>query len=244
VVGVRFCWTDYFPALIDAEVASALTVMGAIPTGRPASTEEVVSLGTTLWDMHTRGDLAFHLGIDKRFGGAVNYRYGFGVDLFYEVFFDRTRDAPAGTLHPLLLNQKPYVGDTYTVNPGDFSGVSLQVDAVPWFGPARATWITGYDLLKAWDLPPIISLSLFYSFVHLQQTDWRSDFPLWDWDREKYWRPGYKNILEGRLTISFLRLGAPLQVYASYRTLTLIPGRNCRAPNILGVGVQVPVKLW
>ncbi len=244
VVGARFRWSDYVPALLEAAVDSSLTVTYAIPTGRPADPEEIVSLGTTMWDLHTQGDITFHMGWDKHFPKALDGRLTLGMDLFYEHFFVRSRKAATGTLHPLLLNQEPYVGDTYKIKPGDFAGFSFEVSGVPYMGPARATWLNGYDLLKAKNLPPILSVSLLYSFVYLQQTDWRSDLPLWDWERERLWRPGYKNILEGRVTLSFLRLGAPLQLYASYRTLTVIPGKNCRAPNVLSAGIMVPLKFW
>ena len=244
VVGVRFRWSDYVPALLKAAVDSSITITGAIPTGRAADPEEVVSLGTTMWDLHTQGDLTFHMGWDKHFPDTLDGRLTLGLDLFYEVFFERSRKAATGTLHPLLLNQAPYVGRTYKVKPGDFAGVSFEITGAPYMGPARATWLNGYDLLKARNLPPILSVALLYSFVSLQQSDWRSDLPLWDWERERLWRPGYKNILEGRVTLSLLRLGVPLQVYASYRTLSLIPGRNCRAADILSTGIQIPLKFW
>ena len=244
VVGVRFRWSDYIPALLDAAVDTAFTVTYAIPTGRPADPEEVVSLGTSMWDLHTQGDLTFHWGWDKHFPRKLDGRLTLGIDLFYEHFFERSRRAATGTLHPLLLNQAPYVGSTYRVKPGDFAGVSFEISGAPYMGPAKATWLNGYDLIKARNLPPILSVALLYSFVGLQQTDWRSEHALWDWDREKLWRPGYKNILEGRMTLSLLRLGVPLQIYASYRTLKLIPGKNCRAPEIISAGIQIPLKFW
>ena len=244
VVGLRFRWSDHVPALVGAGVSSALTVTGTIPTGRPADPEEVVSQGTTMWDLHTQGDITFHLGWDKHFPYKLDGRLTLGLDLFYEHFFERSREAPTGELHPLLLTQEPYVGATYKVKPGDFAGFSVLISGAPYMGPARATWLNGYDLIKARNLPPILSLAVQYSFVGLQQTDWRSKHALWDWNQEKLWRPGYKNILEGRVTLSFLRLGAPLQIYASYRTLSLIPGKNCRAPDGVSAGIMVPLKFW
>ena len=244
VVGVRFRWTDYVPAFLDAAMDSSLTVTYAIPTGEPADPEEIVSLGTTMWDLHTQGDITVHLGLDKHFPDLLDGRLTLGLDLFYEHFFERSRQSSMGTVHPLLLNHQPYVGSSYRVKPGDFAGFSFEISGAPYMGPAKATWLNGYDLLKARNLPPILSVALLYSFVGMQQTDWRSDHALWDWERERLWRPGYKNILEGRVTLSFLRLGAPLQIYASYRTLSLIPGKNCRAPDILSAGIQIPLKFW
>lgn len=243
IAGVRFRWTDYVAPMVDAGVSSALTVTYAIPTGQPADQEEVVSQGTTMWDLHTQGDLTFHLAFDKDFR-KLDGRLTLSLDLFYEVFFERTRRSATGEKHPLLLNQERFVGKNYEIKPGDFSGFSFQISGAPYMGPAKATWLNGYDMIKARSLPPILSLSLLYSFVHLQQTDWRSDLPMWDWNRERLWRPGYKNILEARLTLSLLRVGVPAQIYASYRTLSLIPGKNCRAPEILSAGIMIPVKFW
>jgi len=244
VVGVRFRWSDYIPALLEAKLDTALTITAAIPTGAAADPEEVVSQGTTMWDLHTQGDITFHWGWDKHFPGVLDGRLTLGLDLFYEHFFERRRKTPTGTLHPLLLTQAPYVGDHYKVKPGDFAGFSFEISGAPYMGPAKATWLNGYDLIKARNLPPILSVAILYSFVGLQQTDWRSKHALWDWEREKLWRPGYKNILEGRVIVSLLRVGVPLQIYGSYRTLTLIPGKNARAPNIISAGIQIPLKFW
>ena len=65
-----------------------------------------------------------------------------------------------------------------------------------------------------------------------------------DWDREKYWQPGDKNILRASVTVSFLRLGVPLQLYASYRTQELIPGRYTRAASVFSAGVRTVFKFW
>lgn len=244
VIGARFRWTHRIEAFRESGVSSALSIFGVIPTGESADPEELVSLGTTMWDLHTQGDIAFHLAFDKDFEKELDGRLKLGVDVFYEVFFTRELKTPEGEKHPLLLNYKPYVGKTYEVNPGDFSGFAIQIDGVPFKGPAWGTWLTKGDAEKAKKLPPILSLALRYTFVHLQQTDWKSEFPLWDWEREKDWRPGYKNFLEMTSTFSFLRLGAPLQIYFSYRNLTWIPGKNCRAPQVVTTGIQVPMKFW
>jgi hypothetical protein len=244
IVGARFRWTDFLPVLTTIEISSALTVSGIIPTGRAPDPEEVVAMGSSMWDLHTQGDLTFHLGFDKQFKEHLDGRLTVGAEVFYEVFFERTRTTPTGARHPLLLTQAPYAGETYRVKPGDFSGFSFSLDTVPFCGPARATWLVGGDEARAANLPPVVTLSVLYSFVHLQQSDWTSESVLWDWEREKWWRPGYKNVLEGRLTVSLLRIGVPLQVYAAFRTLTLIPGKNCRAPDMLTTGLMVPLKLW
>lgn len=244
VLGLRYRFSGQLPALEDAGLSAALSIYGMLPTGEPADPEEIVAVGTTLWDLHTQGDLAFHLSLEKHFSEELDGRLRIGLDVFYETFFTRERKSATGEKHPLLLNQRPYVGETYEVEPGDFSGAALEIGAVPVRGPARATWLSDGSAERAAGFPPLLALALRYTFVHLQQTDWRSDFPLWDWEHEKLWRPGYKNILDFRLTVSLLRIGVPLQVYANFRTIDLLPGKNCRSAEILTVGLRAPLKFW
>ena len=244
VLGARWRFTDHMPWFEGTGWSMALMIMASIPTGSPADPEEVVTAGTTLWDLHTQGDLAFHLGVDKRFDGALGGRLTLGVDVFYEHFWPRSYETPSELRHPLLLNIRPYVGHTYELQPGDFSGVSVQADVVPFKGPARGTWLTGGDATKAAGLPPMLTVSLLYSFVHLQQSDWTSQSDLWDWNKERLWRVGYKNFVGGQLVLSLLRLGVPTDLLVTYKTLELIPGKNCRAANNLMVGLRVPLKFW
>ena len=244
VLAMRFRFTDRLDGFKELGLSGALSVAGVLPTGKNADEEEIMSVGTTLWDLHMQGDLAMHLSFEKNFAAELDGRLRIGLDLFYEVFFPRELNAPEGDRHPLLLNFSPYVGETYDVKPGDFSGFALDLEVVPWRGPAWGTWLTDGSAEEADNFPPLLSFSLRYTFIHLQQTDWRSDFPLWDWEREKFWRPGYKNILDASLNLSLLRIGVPLQFYVSYRTLNLIPGKNCRAAQVLSLGIRVPLKFW
>ena len=225
-------------------LASSVFVTGALPTGAPPDPEEILATGTTSWDLHTQGELGMHLSLDKSFKESLDDRLTLGLDLFYEAFFAHRMVTPRGTINPLLLDYAPYVGDHYTFKGGDFSGFSVQADVAPYKGPVRATWLSGGGQAKAEALPPMVSLSFRYTFTYIQQSEWHSASELWDWEREKLWRPGYKNILNGRLTLSLLRVGAPVQVYVNYRTLSLIPGKNTRAADVLAAGLQVPVKFW
>lgn len=244
VLGARLRWSDWIPAFEAAGVGASLSIFGAIPTGDPADPEEVAAVGTTMWDLHFQGQLSFHLAFDKTFKKELDDRLTLGLDVFYDIFFEQERTSPTGEKHPLLLNHAPYIGDTYTMDPGDFAGFSFRADVVPYRGPAWDTWITKGDMVMANQLPPIIALHVLYSFVHLQQSDWQSDYPPWDWDREKLWRPGYKNILEFGATFSFFRVGVPLQMYVKYRTSSLIPGRNTRSADVLNAGLRIPFKFW
>lgn len=241
VLGARYRWTDHVGWFKTVGLASSLSVMGALPTGKQKDPEQIVAAGTTMWDLHAQGELGFHLSLDKTFEQELDGRLTLGLDLFYEVFFRHSYKSPHGTENPLLLNHALYIGDTYSIDPGDFSGVSLQVDVVPVKGPRWDTWITRGDMERAGRLPPLLGLWVRYTFLHIQQTDYASDSDLWDYDQELLWRPGYKNILTFNMTVSFLRLGAPLQIYGQYRNLSWIPGKNSRAADVITGGIQIPV---
>ena len=93
-------------------------------------------------------------------------------------------------------------------------------------------------------LPDVVKLWFRYTYTHLSQSNWESDSELWDWEREKLWLPGYKNILTGQATFGLLRLGIPFLLYVKYRNMTWLPGKNARAANVLTAGLQVPVPIW
>ena len=244
VLGARLRFSDWIPGLRGSEWSLALQVLGALPTGRQADPEEVITAGTTMWDLHAQGDVGLHLGVDRTFRQALDDRLRLGVEVFYEALLPHRYTTPTGILNPLLLHLSPYVGKTYVIDPGDFLGGSFQVDGVPWRGPALPTWLCGHDPARAEALPPLLTLSVRYTFTGLLQSDWQSGSDLWDFTQEQRWRPGYKNVLTGTLLASLLRVGVPLQLYVSYRSLGLLPGRNTRAADVLTVGVRVPAKLW
>lgn len=244
VLGVRLRWSDWIGAFKEAQVAGALTVTGALPTGRQADREEVVAAGTTMWDLQTQGDLGVHLGFDRTFQKELDDRLTLGVDLFYEWFATHRYQTPTGERNPLLMNFQSYVGTSYTIDPGDYLGASVQADVVPWKGPVRASWISKGDANRAAAFPPLLTLSLRYTFTYLGQTRYHSMSDLWDYTQEDRWRPGYKNAIAATAMFSFLRLGAPLQIYVTYRSLSLIPGRNARASDVITAGVRIPAKFW
>jgi len=244
LLGARYRFSDHFRAMRESEWALALSIYGSLPTGSPPDSEDVVSAGTTSWDLHSQGELAFHLSLDRFFSEHLNGRLLLSLDLFYEVFFRHEYDTPRGTRNPLLLNYQPYVGDTYTIKPGDFWGGSFQVEVIPYYGQARATWLVAGDQGRANSLPPVISCWLRYTHIQIGQSDWQSDSEIWDYQQERNWGPGYKNILTAQLNISFLRLGAPLMLYVRYRNLTWIGGRNSRAADIWTFGTRIPAKFW
>jgi hypothetical protein len=242
VLGLRWRFSDLAPVLGRHGVGLALTLLGALPSGRPRDPEQIVSAGTTSWDLHFQGELGVHLAVDKVLQ-STGSRLTLGLDLFYEAFFRHRYTAPEGKIHPLLLNLRPYVGKTYTIDPGDFLGFMVQAEVVAVKGPIRSSWLTRRTPSPE-ALPPLLSLSVGYSFTYLYQSDWRSDSPLWDFTQEKLWRPGFKNRLIFEAVLSFLRLGAPLQLYVQYKNLSWIPGRNCRASDVVGVGLRGPLKFF
>ncbi len=246
VLGARYRFSNHFSWFERHGLAAAVTVFGLLPTGQPSDPEELYAVGTTMWDLGVMGDVGAHLSLDKQFGKSLNNRLTLGLDLFWEILIPRELETPRGTKHPLLLNYQPYVGDTYTVDPGDYMGFSFQVDVVPWKGPARATWLTKGSLEEAKKFPPLVTLTFRYTFTHLGQSDWQSNSEIWNWeDREELWRPGYKNILFFQAVVSLLRLGIPLQPYLGYRNLDLLPGKNFRPANYLNFGLKAPLrKFW
>jgi hypothetical protein len=242
--GLRYRFTDNQRWFVRNDVAMSFLLTAALPTGKQPNPEDVISAGTTSWDLHTNGDIGFHLSLDKNFSKEADDRVTLGFDIYYEFLFDHEYESPAGEINPLMLNYRPYIGDTYTINGGDFSGGQFQIDIVPVKGPALGTWLVKGDAGAAALLPPLWTISARYTFTHLQQTDWESDSAIWDYDREKLWQPGYKNIITLQTVISLLRVGLPIQPYFTYRNLTWLPGKNSRAPNAYMAGTRILLKFW
>lgn len=245
VLGARYLLPE-FEWMSQIGFRWAATLQVALPTGSNADPEEAVSVGTNLWELHAAGDIEAHLSADKSFlvdEYGVN-RLNIGADLSYAFFRPREYKAGRGTKNPLLNNIAPYVGNTYIVDGGDWVAGTVSVDFSPIYGPVRASIVSGGSVERAHALAPLLTISLAYTRVQTFQSDWRSDSPLWDYDKEKYWQPGSKNILKATATVSFLRLGLPLQVYARYQTADLIPGAYTRPANIFSAGIRVVAKFW
>lgn len=225
---------------------AAGTLQVALPTGQPPDPEEVVAAGTTSFDLHAYGDVEAHLSWDRPFF-VDSYgvpRVNLGGDFFYSFFREKTLTTPTGVRNPLLLTYAPYVGSSYRIDPGDWFGATLSVEGSPILGPTFATLVSGHDLEKAKTLPPLITLTFSYTYLATMQSRWYSDSPLWDYDREKNWKPGDKNIFRFLATVSLLRVGLPLQLYVQYRAQDIIPGRFTRASDATVVGVRVLFKFW
>lgn len=222
------------------------TLQIAIPTGTNFDPEEAVSVGTNLWELHAAGDVEAHVSADQHFFVDEHgvYRLNVGADLFYAFFRPREYKAGYGLKNPLLNNNAFFVGDTYLVDGGDWLAGTLSVDAVPVLGPTRASIVSGGSLAKAHALPGLLTLTVSYTRVQTFQSDWQSQSALWDYDREKFWKPGAKNIVRATATVSLLRLGVPVQVYARYQSGDLIPGAYTRPANVFTAGVRVVAKFW
>ena len=222
------------------------TLQVALPTGANFDPEQAVSVGTNLWELHAAGDVEAHVSADKHF--LVDefgvYRFNIGVDLYYAFFRPREYLSGHGLINPLLNNNAFYVGDKYIVDGGDWLAGTVSVDVVPFLGPTRASIVSGGKLERANALPGMLTLSLSYTRVQTFQSDWKSDSPLWDYDREKFWQPGSKNILKATATVSLLRVGVPIQLYARYQSGDLIPGAYTRPANVFTAGVRLVAKFW
>jgi hypothetical protein len=228
---------------LGLRIAGSLQV--ALPTGRNPDPEELIGAGTTAWDLHAYGDVEVHLALDKPFffeSGGVP-RFNLGADLFYSYFRPRTFVTPTGAKNPLILTYAPYVGSTYVLDPGDWFGATVSFDLAMVIGPTVDGWLARKAAsTDGW--PPLLSLNVGYTYIATQQTTWTSQSPLWDWDREKHWQPGDKNMVRVLATLSLLRLGLPLQLYGGYRAQDWVPGRYTRAADLFTVGVRAVLKAW
>lgn len=243
VIGLRYRFSDRLEGLPE-ELGLSLTVFGALPTGVPPDPEEIVSAGTESWSLHSQGDIGLHVAADYHLANVLDGRLTLGADVFYQMFLPRTYESSTGEIHPLLLNHRPYVGESYRVNPGDFLGFEAGAHTVLVRGPVLDTWLTRMAPELADFAPPLLRLTLSYGFTGVAQSRWYSDSEIYNWEQESFWAPGYKNILTAGVTASLLRLGVPLDIEASVRNLTLLPGKNVRAPNIFFLGLRIPLKFW
>ncbi|MSQ82357.1 MAG: hypothetical protein EXR77_05490 [Myxococcales bacterium] len=243
VVGLRWRLPDS-SALEAAGVQAAVAAQVAIPTGVTQDPEQLVSAGTTLWELNNYGDAELHLALDRPFKVDGVQRLSFGIDAWYSWFRERTYVTPRGTHSPLLLTYAPYVGETYRVDPGDFVAVTAMVEVAPLLGPTWATFASGYSLEKANNFPPLLNLTFGHSYISVGQSRYYSQSAVWSWDREKLWLPGDKNTVRLGADISLLRMGLPLQFYTQYRNQEWVAGRNTRASNIFVAGVRLIMKFW
>lgn len=228
------------------ELTGAVGMQVALPTGRPAAREELISVGTTAFDLHSYGDLELHAAMSRPLWKDSDglERVGVTVDAFYGWFRPKTFETPRGELNPLLLNYAPYVGDTYTLDPGDWLAGTATLEFAPWAGPTAKGLMYKETPAPGPDLPPLVSVAFAYTHIRTAQSDWQSQSPQWDWDREKPWRPGFKNLFRATGTVSLLRVGVPVQAYAQYRAQDLLPGKNVRPANAFTAGARVFAKFW
>ena len=243
VLGGRWRLPD-FEFLQAAGLQMAVSAQVAIPTGKTQDPEDLVAAGTTVWDLHNYGDIEVHLAFDRPFKFDGVTRLNFAIDGYYGWLRPREFVTPQGTRNPLLMTFAPFVGPTYTLDPGDFLGVIGMIEFVPIVGPTWASLVSGGSLEKAQSLPPLLSLLVGHNYVHVGQTKFTSLSPIWTWDREKVWRPGDKNTVRLGADVSLLRMGLPLQFYWLYRNQEWIPGRNTRASNVATVGLRLVLKFW
>lgn len=238
-------WRLPQPELLKrAGVKAAVAMQGALPTGHAQDPEELVAAGTTVWDLHNYGDLEAHLGFDRPFEWGGVTRLNFGLDFYYSWLRPREMVSPTGIKNPLLLTFSPYIGKTWTLDPGDFLGVTAMVEVVPIVGPTWASFISGRKIERARAFPPLLMVSAGHTYVGVGQTHFESESKIWSWDREKLWKPGDKNTVKLGAELSLLRLGLPLQIYTSYRNQEWVPGRNTRAANITMVGARLMLRFW
>jgi hypothetical protein len=232
--------------LEDRHFRWAGTLQAALPTGTNFDPEAAVSAGTNLWELHAAGDLEAHLAMDQAFfvDGDGLARLSLGADVFGSWFRPRTYKAGHGLVNPLLDNQAPYVGDTYVVSPGAWLGGTVSADLTAIIGPSRASIVSGHSEAKAARLPALLTFSASVTAIATAQSTWSSQSVVFDWDHEKAWQPGDKYIAKATVTLSLLRLGVPLQLYAGVRMGSLIPGRYTRPSDVYSAGVRGFLSFW
>ena len=244
VIGSRWRLPDT-PWMERNNVRWSVMVQGALPTGRDPDPEKIIELGTTGWWLHNYGDLELHLAADWRWRDSAGLdRLTVGLEAYYAWLRTRTLKTPTGRDNPLLLTYAPYVGETHTVDGGDWQVGRLSVDIAPIVGPTFGTWMTKGSVEAASKFPALLTINMSYDFVYLQPTVWTSNDPLWSADRGKYWGQGYKHAFSATAALSLMRVGAPLQFYVRQRSLDLIPGKNMRPANATTVGVRLIAKFW
>ncbi|MBL8957798.1 MAG: hypothetical protein JNK82_43890 [Myxococcaceae bacterium] len=245
VVGMRYKLKPYaWLQRLGLQVAGTLAF--ALPTGKSPDPEELLVAGTTSWELHSYGDIEAHLSVDRplfvdEYGVP---RINLGADVGYSFFRPREYTAARGTVNPLLLTQAPYVGEKYWIDPGDWFTTAFSIDLNPFFGPAEATIVSGKNVERAKTLPPMVSITLTYNYILTAGSNWWSQSPLWEYDREKMWGQGDKHAFKAQLNLSFLRVGLPLQMYIGYRAQDLFHGKNTRAANTFSFGLRMVAKFW
>ena len=184
----------------------ALTLQGALPTGREKDPEELVEIGMTAWWLHNYGDVELHFAADWRpiWTGDVA-RLTLSAEAYYAYLRPRTYETSKGTKHPLLLTFAPYVGDTHVVDGGDWQVGRLQVEWAPFIGPTLGTWMTRGSVEAARAFPPMLTLMLQYTYVNLLPSVWQSNNPIWSIKQAEFWGAGYKHIFAAQATLSLLR---------------------------------------
>ena len=243
VIGLRYNLSR-LKVFEDNGLRAALGAQVAIPTGKPADPENLVAAGTTVWDLNNYGDAELHFALEKPFKWDDFTRLNFGIDLHYAVFLPHTYASATGSREPLLMTFAPYIGPTYSIDPGDQFGGTVLVEGMPFIGPTWSTWMNQHDPAKSAQWPALLTLTASLKYAHVNQSTWKSDSALWDWDHNKLWLPGDKNTVKFAADLSLMRLGLPLQLYGAYLTQELIPGRNTRATEVLMAGARILLKFW
>ncbi len=243
VIGVRYNLSK-LKIFDDNGLWAAVSGQFALPTGTPADPENLVAAGTTVWDLNNYGDIELHFALEKPFKWDDFTRLNFGIDLHYAAFLPHTYVSPTGSKEPLLMTFAPYIGPTYSIDPGDQFGGTVLVEGMPLIGPTLSTWMNQHDPAKSAQWPALVTLTASLKYAHVNQSTWTSQSAMWDWDHNKLWLPGDKSTVRFGADLSLMRLGLPLQLYGAYLTQDLIPGRNSRATDVWMGGGRLILKFW
>ena len=214
-------------------------------TGGEAPPEQLGSNGTSGFHLITNGDLGLHLLSDWSLPDHPWLdRFTFSLDLYYEFFLPRTRPTPRGLVHPLILLEAPFVGDSYEVDRGDIFGAapSLSVDLVR--GPRGTTWLTEKNPALQDAFPAVLSFRVRYNPFRTFDTRYTSESPVWDSEQEEDNRALYKNSITLGLNPSLLRVGVPVDLTAAYLSQTWLPGRAFRPTDAWQIGARLYYSVY
>ncbi|MFC1889630.1 hypothetical protein ACFL4G_07735 [Thermodesulfobacteriota bacterium] len=224
----------------------AFTTMGFVNTGSGEDPDPEIlgAYGTTMFDFGFMGDIGLHALIDFKFPETrFLKRVTLGLEPYYEHFWDRRYKAPTGRDNPLISNDAPYIGDHYPMQPGDYFGYNAGIHVELIKGPKKPSWLTRSNPEFQAMMPAILSLDLLFSHMLSFDSIYESKSEVWNDEKEEDNAAADKFTLGGKVTLSLLRYGIPLDIYAKYSNQEIIAGKNFTPIIGWGLGARIYYSL-
>ena len=210
-------------------------------TGEEADVEVLGSYGTTFYELGVAGDLGVHALFDFKFPETLFDRVTLSAEVFYEYFFERKFKASQGIENPLVLNDAPFIGDSYRIKPGDYYGYGIGIDVGLIKGSDRPSWLTRSDPEFQKFLPPLLSVGVSMHNLYSLRAKFHSESEQWDDEQEADGlnKEQRRFTFAGKVTVSLLRYGLPLDIFATYMNQDLIKGKNFRPITGFELGFRI-----